>query len=157
MPFHIYFRIGDYKAALDANKAAVETDEAYIAAAAPTGIYPPLLSAQRPLADGLGAMAGDGVTAIAAAEKLARIVTSEASRTIPLLQPIRAAPLFAHAQFSPAPTVLALADPAEQLPFVKAMWHYARGVAHAAAEKYCRGKRRGGGYRQASGKAISPR
>src|SRR5262245_4735067 len=40
MPFHIYFRIGDYKAALAANKAAVEIDEAYIAKAVPKGIYP---------------------------------------------------------------------------------------------------------------------
>ena len=34
MPFHIYYRIGDYKAALAANKAAVTVDEAYIAQAA---------------------------------------------------------------------------------------------------------------------------
>ncbi len=133
MPFHIYYRVGDYKTALEANKAAVAIDEAYIAAAAPTGIYPAayyphnvhslMASAQ---------MAGDGDTAIAAAEKLARIVTSEAARTIPMVQPIQVAPYFAHVQFSPARTVLAIADPGDQLPFVKAMWHYARGVAHAA-------------------------
>jgi tetratricopeptide (TPR) repeat protein len=132
MPFHVYYRVGDYKAALEANKAAVAVDEAYIAAAAPTGIYPAayyphnvhslMASAQ---------MAGDGDTAIAAAEKLARIVTSEAARTIPIVQPIQVAPYFAHVQYSPARTVLAIADPGDDLPFVKAMWHYARGVAHA--------------------------
>jgi tetratricopeptide (TPR) repeat protein len=135
MPFHIFFRTGDYKAALAANKAAVAVDEAYIARAAPTGIYPAayyphnvhslMVSAQ---------MAGDGKAAIAAAEKLARVVTSEASQAIPWVQPIQAAPYFAHAQFSPSATILGLADPGSDLPFVKAMWHYARGVAHAAGK-----------------------
>jgi tetratricopeptide (TPR) repeat protein len=132
MPFHIYFRVGDYKAALAANKAAVAVDEAYIAQAAPTGIYPGayyphnvhslMVSAQ---------MAGDGATAVAAAEKLARVVKLEAARTIPWVQPVAAAPFFAHAQFSAPRTVLALAAPSDELPFVKAIWHYARGVAQA--------------------------
>ena len=133
MPFHIYFRVGDYKGALAANKAAVAVDEAYIAQAQPAGIYPSayyphnvhslMASAQ---------MAGDGAAAVAAAEKLARVVRADAGRTIPWVQPIMAAPFFAHAQFSAPATVLALADPGDGLPFVKAMWHYARGVAHAA-------------------------
>jgi tetratricopeptide (TPR) repeat protein len=133
MPFHIYYRVGDYKAALEANKAAVAVDETYIGQAAPSGIYPAayyphnvhslMASAQ---------MAGDGATAISAAEKLAQIVSTDAARAIPMVQPIQVAPFFAHAQFSPPSTVLAIADPGDQLPFVKAMWHYARGVAHAA-------------------------
>ena len=43
------------------------------------------------------------------------------------------APYFAHAQFSPPDVVLGLDDPGDDFPFVKAMWHYARGVAHAAS------------------------
>lgn len=133
MPFHIYFRIGEYKEAIEANRAAVAADEAYIAKAAPKGIYPQayyphnvhslMVSAQ---------MAGDGKTAVEAAEKLARIVTEDASRAIPWVQPIQLAPYFAHAQFSDAKTVLALPDPGDGLPYIKAMWHYARGVAYAA-------------------------
>jgi tetratricopeptide (TPR) repeat protein len=133
MPFHIYYRVGDYKAALAANKAAVIVDEAYIAQAKPTGAYPGgyyphnvhslMASAQ---------MAGDGVAAVAAAEKLARVVTVDAARTFPMAQPVAAAQFFAHAQFSAPATVLALAAPGDELPFVQAMWHYARGVAYAA-------------------------
>jgi len=133
MPFHIHFRLGDYQAALAANKAAVAADEAYIAQAAPQGLYPAayyphnvhslMVSAQ---------MAGDGNAAVAAAAKLARVVTAEAGRTVSWVQPIQAAPYFAHAQFSEPATTLALADPGDELPFVKAMWHYARGVAFAA-------------------------
>ena len=133
MPFHTYFRLGRYLDALAVNKAAVAADEAYIAKARPEGIYAEayyphnvhslMVSAQ---------MAGDGKTALAAAEKLARVATDRASRNIPWAQPIQAAPYFAHAQFSAPLTVLALSDPGDEFPFVKAMWHYARGVACAA-------------------------
>jgi tetratricopeptide (TPR) repeat protein len=133
MPFHIYYRVGDYKAALAANKAAVGVDEAYIARVRPEGMYPTAYyphNVHSLMASAL--MAGDGKSAVAAAEKLARVVTAEAARTIPWVQPIKAAPYFAHAQFSAPAAVLALPDPGADLPFVQAMWHYARGVAHAA-------------------------
>ena len=45
---------------------------------------------------------------------------------------MKAAPYFAHAQFSSPDTVLALPDPGDAVPYVKAMWHYARGVAQAS-------------------------
>ncbi|MBC7945247.1 MAG: hypothetical protein H7X91_08310 [Burkholderiales bacterium] len=133
MPFHIYFRIGKYLDALEANRTAVAADESYLALGVPVGIYSLayyphnvhslMASAQ---------MAGDGKTAIAAAEKLARILPVEAAHNIPLIQPILAAPYFAHAQFSSPETVLALPDAADAPPYVQAMRHYARGVAYAA-------------------------
>src|SRR5262249_28762813 len=48
-----------------------------------------------------------------------------------ILQPVKAAPYFAHAQFSDAATVLALPDPGADFPYVRAVWRYARGVALA--------------------------
>lgn len=133
MPFHIFYRVGQYRDALAANKAAVAADERYIARAAPQGIYPQayyphnvhslLASAQ---------MAGDGRSVLEAADKLARVVSADAARSIPWVQPIMAAPYFAHAQFGDAASVLRLPDPGDGLPYVKAMWHYARGVAIAA-------------------------
>lgn len=134
MPFHTYFRVGLYKEAVEANRKAVRVDEAYIARAAPVGIYPMayyphnvhslMVSAQ---------MAGDGGSALAAAEKLDGIVSAAAAAQVPWVQPIKVAPYFAHAQFSPPQTILALPDPGAELPFVKAMWHYARGVGFARA------------------------
>ncbi len=144
MPFHIYFRLGRYLDALAVNKAGVAADEAYIAAAAPEGIYPQayyphnvhsLMAAAQ--------MAGDGKTAIAAAQKLARVLSPDAARAVPWVQPIQAAPYFAHAQFSALETVLALRDPGPSLPYVQAMRHYARGVAHAS-RKDIRGAERAG-------------
>ena len=79
-------------------------------------------------------MAGDGPTVIAAAEKLGGLIPDEVARGIALVQPVKAAPYFAHALFSPSATVLALPDPGDTIPYVKAMWHYARGIAYAAQE-----------------------
>jgi tetratricopeptide (TPR) repeat protein len=81
-------------------------------------------------------MSGDGPTAIAAAEKLRGLIPDEAARAIAITQPVKAAPYFAHAQFSPPETILALADPGDAIPYVKAMWHYARGVAQAARRDF---------------------
>ena len=77
-------------------------------------------------------MAGDGPTVIAAAEKLRGLIPDEVARVIALVQPVKAAPYFAHALFSPPATVMALTDPGDAIPYVKAMWHYARGIASAA-------------------------
>src|SRR6266700_1219311 len=134
MPSHIYFRVGRYLDALSDNKTAVAVDEKYLTAtAAPMGVYRlgyypnhvhfVMASAQ---------MAGDGPVVIAAAEKLRGLIPDEVARAIAITQPVKAAPYFAHAQFSPPDTVLALPDPGDVLPYVKAMWHYARGIAHTA-------------------------
>src|SRR5262245_12686954 len=131
MPGHIYYRIGRYRDALAVNKDAVAADEKYLAASnAPMGVfrlgyYPHnvhfiLASAQ---------MSGDGPTAIAAAEKLDKLIPDERLAKAPGAQTIKAAIYFAHAQFSTPETILALPEPVNATPYVKAMWHYARGVA----------------------------
>jgi tetratricopeptide (TPR) repeat protein len=81
-------------------------------------------------------MAGDGQTVIAAAEKLGKLIPDEAARGIALVQPVKAAPYFAHAQFSTPETILAVPDPGDNIPYVKAMWLYARGVALAARRDF---------------------
>jgi tetratricopeptide (TPR) repeat protein len=133
MPGHLYYRLGRYRDALEANRAAIEVDEAYVKETGAKGIYAEayyphnvhflMVSAQ---------MAGDGKTALAAAEKLTGVLSDEAVRTVPWVQPVKAAPYFAHAQFSPRETVLKLADPGPEFPYVQAMWRYTRGVAAAA-------------------------
>ena len=42
---------------------------------------------------------------------------------------MKAAPYFAHAQFSSPEAILALPDPGDAIPYVKGIWLYARGVA----------------------------
>jgi tetratricopeptide (TPR) repeat protein len=134
MPSHIYYRVGRYLDALADNKTAAAVDEKYLAASdAPMGVYrlgyyPHNIHFVMAAAQ----MSGDGPTVIAAAEKLRGLIPDEIARGIALVQPVKAAPYFAHALFSPPETVLALPDPGDAVPYVRAMWHYARGVAHAA-------------------------
>jgi tetratricopeptide (TPR) repeat protein len=133
MPSHIYFRLGRFQDSIAANRDAVAADEEYLAEVSPYGAYPYsyyphnvhfLLESAR--------MVGDGPTALAAADKLPRIMSDEVSAEIPWVQVIKTAPYFAHAQFSPAETTLSMPDPGDRFPYVRAMWHYARGVAYAA-------------------------
>ena len=145
MPSHIYYRVGRYLDALAVNKTAIGVDEKYLSATnAPMGVYRlgyyphnvhfVLASAQ---------MAGDGPTVIAAAEKLGGLIPDEVARSIALVQPVKAAPYFAHALFSPSATILALPDPGDAIPYVKAMWHYARGIAYVAQGDYAAAKAEG--------------
>ena len=138
MPSHIYYRVGRYLDALNDNKTAVKVDEKYIADSnAPMGVYRlgyyphnvhfVMASAQ---------MAGDGQTVIAAADKLRELIPDEAARGIAMVQPVKAAPYFAHAQFSSPETILALPDPGDAIPYVKAMWLYMRGIALAARHNF---------------------
>ena len=138
MPSHIYYRVGRYLDALADNKVAVGVDEKYLAdtnapmAVYRLGYYPHnihfvMASAQ---------MAGDGPTVITAAEKLRGLIPDEIARGIAMVQPVKAAPYFAHAQFSAPESILALPDPGDAIPYVKAIWHYARGVAYAARHDF---------------------
>ena len=133
MPGHTYYRIGRYLDSLAANIAAVKADEAYFAQAEGSvvygqGYYPHnihfvLVSAQ---------MAGDAEHTLWAAERLDGKISDEVAGSVGWIQAILQAPYYAHAQYSAPDTVLALPDPGDKFPFVKATWHYARGVADAA-------------------------
>jgi len=123
---------------LEDNKTAVKVDEKYLSdTKAPMGVYRlgyyphnvhfVMASAQ---------MAGDGQTVIAAAEKLRELIPDEAARGIAMVQPVKAAPYFAHTLFSSPETILALPDPGDTIPYVKGMWLYARGVALAARRDF---------------------
>jgi len=138
MPSHIYYRLGRYLDALADNKIAAAVDEKYLSdSEAPMGVYRlgyyphnvhfVLASAQ---------MAGDAPTVIAAAEKLRGLIPDEVARGIAMVHPVKAAPYFAHAQFSTPETILALPDPGDAIPYVKAMWRYARGVAFATQRNF---------------------
>jgi len=133
MPAHIYIRVGRHLDSITVNRAAVEADEAFFAQVESEGYYPytyyphnihfVLQSAQ---------IAGDAESTMWAIEKLDGKVPDEVAATIGWTQAIKTAPYFAHAQFSDPETILALPDPGDEFPLVKAMWHYARGVGLAA-------------------------
>ncbi len=133
MPAHIYYRVGMYRESLAANRKAIEVDERYFksspsdplykSAYYPHNIHFVMVSAQ---------MGGDAQTAIEAAAKLDAAVPPEVVKQFAIMQPIKAAPYTTHAQFSDPETILKLAAPSDELVVVRALYHYARAVAHAA-------------------------
>ncbi|MET0941467.1 MAG: hypothetical protein ABWY13_08890 [Mesorhizobium sp.] len=133
MPSHIYHRIGRYVDSLESNKAASKVDETYIAQTGAVGVYPigyyshnihfVLISAQ---------LLGDSKTVLAEADKLDKWLSNEIASAVPIAQPVKAAPYFAWAQYAEPDKILAMPAPPGAPPYVKAMWHYARGVAFAS-------------------------
>lgn len=132
MPAHIYYRLGRYKDSLATNQIAVKVDEGYIKQFAPQGVYPlgyyshnlhfVMVSAQ---------LSGEAQIVVSAAGKLAGNIPDAVAKAVPLVVPMKAGPYWAHAQFSDLPTVLSLADPGNELPYLQVAWRYARGVAFA--------------------------
>ena len=132
MPAHIYYRVGLYKDALQANIAAIAIDEKYFrnspsdpfykGAYYPHNVHFVMVSAL---------MGGEGRTALDAGAKLHRVIDREFLKVAGALQPVKAAPYFSHVQFSSPETILALPDPGKDFILVNAMWHYARAVAFA--------------------------
>ncbi len=130
MPSHIHYLTGQWKESLELNLKAAKADEAYLAAndASPIyrfGYYPHnlhfvLTSAQ---------MAGDRKTALEYAQKLDEALPGEMAAVAPWVSVIKAAPYYAHAQFSPAGQILDLPEPMDVDSVSKAAWHYARAVA----------------------------
>ena len=133
MPAHIWYRLGMWKESLESNRRAVAADEAQLARGGASALYAGGYFAHNVhfvLASAM--MGGDGPTAVAAATRLATLIPDEAKRAFPgLTQPVASAPFLAHARFSAPEAVLALQAPAEEFPFIRAHWHYARGEALA--------------------------
>jgi tetratricopeptide (TPR) repeat protein len=77
------------------------------------------------------ALLGEKATVLEQAEKLDKWLSNDVASAIPITQPVKAAPYFAWAQYADPDMVLALPDPPGAPPYVKAMWHYARGAALA--------------------------
>ena len=70
---------------------------------------------------------------------LCGLIPDEVARDIAMVHPVKAAPYFAHAQFSAPETILALPDPGEAMPYVKAMWRYRAASPYRATSMLRRG------------------
>jgi tetratricopeptide (TPR) repeat protein len=132
MPSHIWYRLGRWRESLDANVQAAAVDEALLRQGGASLLYSEGYYAHNVhFVMASAVMGGDGDTAVAAAEKLAGLVSGRTQREVPWTQPIAAARYTTHARFSTPETVLALPEPDPDFPYVQASWHYARGVALA--------------------------
>jgi tetratricopeptide (TPR) repeat protein len=136
MGAHTFYRVGRFKDSIELNKKAVEADRLYFEKVQdegpwrygyhPHNIHFVVVSAL---------MAGDTPTALEYARRLEGKISDEIARKVGWIQIIRQGPFFAYAQLADPGTTLALEDPGDEFPFVKASWHYARGVAFARLGK----------------------
>ena len=133
MPAHIYLRIGRYADASLANVLAAAADESYIAQCKAQGYYPATYYPHNVhFLWYSSAMEGRRETSISAAERLYANLPIEEVENFIEVEYFIPIPLFARVRFADWDAVLATEPPEEKLPYARAMWHYAQGVALAA-------------------------
>ena len=132
MPSHIYWRVGRYDDASEANVLAAAVDEAYIAACNAQGFYP---AAYYPhnihFLWAASSMEGRSQVAIDAARRVAAVVQSVDLDAVPGSEFFLTIPLLALTQFGEWDAVLEEPQPPETREYATAIWHYARATAYA--------------------------
>ena len=141
MPAHIYARVGRWHDAVIANQRAIEADDAYLAVCRGNsgGVYPLGYVPHNHLFLWFAAsMEGDAPVARAAALK-----TAERTNLPDLMRPPGFAslqhywmsPWFDRVRFGRWDEITAATNPAPDLPYVSAIWHYAQGTAAARQDR----------------------
>jgi tetratricopeptide (TPR) repeat protein len=132
MPAHIFWRVGRYHDAAEANVRAAAIDEAYIAQCNAQGFYPAMYYPHNiHFLWAAASMEGRSAIAIEAARKVAANVRLEQIDQFPAVEFFRTIPLLALVQFGRWDEVLAEPEPRADLAYSAAIRHYARGVAYA--------------------------
>ena len=132
MPAHIYWRVGRYNDAAQANILAAKIDEDYIAQCNAQGFYPAMYYPHNiHFLWSASTMQGQSKVAIEAGRKLADNVSLEQVDQFPTIEFFKTIPLLSLVQFGQWDEILAEPQPREDLGFSNAIWRYARGVALA--------------------------
>ena len=133
MPSHIYYRIGRYNDAAEANIKAADVDEAYIASCNAQGFYPALYYPHNiHFLWAASTMQGQSELSIESARRVVANVRVEQVKAFPTVEFFRTVPLLSLVRFGKWDEILAEPHPHEGFMFAKSIWHYARGVAFAA-------------------------
>lgn len=132
MPAHIFWRVGRYEDAAEANIQAAKVDEAYIAQCNAQGFYPALYYPHNVhFLWAAASMSGQSALALETAQKLSDNVRIEQIKEFPTIEFFKTVPMLAHVQFAKWTEILAMDAPPADLDYSNAIWHYARGVALA--------------------------
>lgn len=132
MPSHIYWRVGRYHDASEANVRAAKVDERYIAQCNAQGFYPALYYPHNiHFLWAAASMEGRSEIALDAARKVAANVRMEQIEAFPTVEFFKTIPLLALTQFARWDELLAEPMPPTKLDYSRAIWHYARGTAMA--------------------------
>jgi tetratricopeptide (TPR) repeat protein len=132
MPAHIYWRIGRYNDASEANVRAAAVDEAYIAQCNAQGFYPAMYYPHNiHFLWAASSMEGRSKVAIDAARRVAANVNLDMIDQFPGVEFFHTIPLLALTQFGKWDDVLAEPQPRADLEFSNGIWHYVRATAFA--------------------------
>ncbi len=131
MPSHIYVRTGDYVAAAQSNAEAIVADRLYIEKSGARGVYPMMYYNHNIhfLASAHG-MNGRAADAIKAARELEANVKPHL-KAMPMLEMFAPYSTITLVRFRRWDEILKEPQPAPELKFTTALWHFARGMAHA--------------------------
>jgi pimeloyl-ACP methyl ester carboxylesterase len=134
MPAHVFLRVGRYEEAARANIAAVNADGRYFASrVVPDGIYPMFYAPHNlHFLWATYLLSGQKAKALSTARALQDRVKPADARAVPSLEGFLVSEALALARFRDWDAILRLPQPPAELRFVRAMWHYARGMAWAA-------------------------
>jgi tetratricopeptide (TPR) repeat protein len=132
MPAHIYWRVGRYSDASEANVRAAAVDESYIAQCNAQGFYPAMYYPHNiHFLWAASSMEGRSEMAIDAARRVAANVKLEMIDQFPGVEFFHTIPLLALTQFGKWDEVLAEPQPRADLEFSNGIWHYVRATAFA--------------------------
>jgi tetratricopeptide (TPR) repeat protein len=135
MPAHIYSRVGRWHDAVLANEVAIKADDAYLAACGKnvTGLYPlGYVPHNHHFLWFAASMEGSGnIAAEAAAQTAKRTDIPDLMRQPGFagLQHYWMTPWFHRVRFGRWDEIAGVANPAPDLPYPTAIWHYAQGMA----------------------------
>jgi len=132
MPSHIYFRLGQYRQAVESNKRAVEADRKYIEKYKPECVYVMMYYPHNIhfLWSAL-CFEGRSAEAIAAADEVVGALTNEMVKEMPMLESFLPTRTYTLLLFNKWDDVLLEKQPLAEFTFATGMWHYAQGLAHA--------------------------
>jgi len=133
MPSHVYWRVGRYADAVNANVAAVKADRDYLKTAKASPIYRGLYYPHN--LDFIwqsAAMQGRSAETLRAARELAAAAPAAMVSAMPDMETAPMAPLVSLARFGRWDEVLQQPAPPAEWRYATGLWHYARGLAFNA-------------------------
>jgi tetratricopeptide (TPR) repeat protein len=136
MPAHIYIRTGDYRNAARNNEQAAEVDRAYIQKFHVTGMYPAMYYSHNlhflAIASAIEGRFGD------ADKAAAQLVENTAPllKEIPMVEAFLPTEMLILVKFHHWAEVLKYPEPDAAAASTHGLWHFARGMAYAAQDKF---------------------
>ena len=136
MPAHIYWRVGRYHDASEANIKAAQVDEEYIAQCNAQGFYPALYYPHNiHFLWAASTMEGRSGLSIETALKVAKYVGPEQIKQFPVVEFFHTVPLLSYVRFGKWKEILSYSAPEQDFKYSTGIYHYARGIAFTSLGK----------------------